>query len=142
MLRAVLDTDVLVAALLSDRGASRALVLAALDGEFVFLMSTALLLEYEAVLTRPSILESAAVVAADVASVLDELAAICSPVAANYRWRPQARDPNDDFVIEAAVSGRADVIASFNVRDIEAGARRFGIAVERPGDVLKNMRRG
>jgi len=49
----VLDTDVMVAALRSDRGASRQLLLAALDRQFELLLSVPLILEYEAVLTRP-----------------------------------------------------------------------------------------
>jgi predicted nucleic acid-binding protein len=48
----VLDTGVLVAALRSSMGASRQLLIAALDGRFELLLSVPLLLEYEAVLTR------------------------------------------------------------------------------------------
>jgi predicted nucleic acid-binding protein len=51
-MRLVLDTDVLVAAFRSERGASRELLIAALDTRFVLLASTAVWLEYEAVLTR------------------------------------------------------------------------------------------
>ncbi len=51
--RLVLDTDVLVAPFRSERGASRELLVSALDERFVLLASTALWLEYEAVLTRP-----------------------------------------------------------------------------------------
>ena len=51
----VLDTDVAVAALRSDRGDSRQLLLAALNRQFELLLSVPLLLEYEAVMTRPNI---------------------------------------------------------------------------------------
>jgi predicted nucleic acid-binding protein len=49
----VLDTTVLVAALRSDAGASRKLVMAALDRRLVLLLSVPLMIEYEAVLSRP-----------------------------------------------------------------------------------------
>lgn len=49
----VLDTDVLVAALRSDQGASRQLLMAALEHRVDMLVSVPLILEYEAVLTRP-----------------------------------------------------------------------------------------
>jgi predicted nucleic acid-binding protein len=49
----VLDTAVIVAAMRSDAGASRKLVLAALDRRFELLLSVPLALEYEAVLKRP-----------------------------------------------------------------------------------------
>jgi putative PIN family toxin of toxin-antitoxin system len=141
VLRAVLDTDVMVAAFASAAGASRRLLLAVLDREIRLLLSTPLLLEYETVLTRPARLEAAGVTAAEVLAVMDELAGLCVPVAFDYRWRPQAHDPDDDLVLETAINGGAEVIASFNIADMAAGARRFGLAVERPGMVLRRIRR-
>jgi len=98
MLRVVLDTDVMVAGLSSATGASRRLLLAVLDREVRMLLSTPLLIEYEAVLTRPAVLAMARVSAEEVVAVLDELLDLCAPVAFDYRWRPQARDPDDDLV--------------------------------------------
>ena len=141
VLRVVLDTDVMVAGLSSAAGASRRLLLAVLDGEVRMLLSTPLLVEYEAVLTRPAVLAMAGVSAEEVVAVLDELAGLCAPVAFDYRWRPQARDPDDDLVLETAINGGAAVVASFNVTDMQAGARRFGIAVERPGVVVRRIKR-
>ena len=138
-LRVVLDTDVMVAGFASDGGASRRLLMAALDGKVRLLLSTPLLVEYEAVLTRPAMLAMSGVSVEEVAAVLDELAGLCVKVAFDYRWRPQARDPNDDLVLETAINGGADAVASFNVADMQAGAQRFGIAVERPGAVVRRM---
>jgi putative PIN family toxin of toxin-antitoxin system len=138
-LRLVLDTDVVVAGFASATGASRRLLLAVLDEEAALLLSTPLLLEYEAVLTRPRVLAMAGVSAMEVTAVLDELATVCVPVAFDYRWRPQARDPDDDMVLETAVNGGADVVATFNAADMRRGAARFGIAAERPGVVLRRI---
>lgn len=135
-----MDTDVMVAALDSDGGASRQVLLGVLRGEAQLLLSTALLLEYEAVLTRAEVLAHSGLSASDVLKVLDELARLCTPVAFDYRWRPVARDDDDDFVVETAINGVADVIASFNIRDMTAGAASFGIPVERPAFVLRRMR--
>lgn len=140
VLRVVLDTDVVVAGFASGSGASRRLLMAALDEETRLLLSTPLSIEYEAVLTRPAVLAMAGVSAEEVAVALDELVALCVPVALDYRWRPQARDPNDDLVLETAINGGADVVASFNVADMQAGARRFCIPVERPGAVVRRMK--
>lgn len=57
-MRLVLDTDVLLAALRSDRGASRQLLINALDRDIEVLVSVPLMLEYEAVLTRPEHLDA------------------------------------------------------------------------------------
>ncbi len=140
-MRVVLDTNVVVAGFASAAGASRRLLLAALDGEIVFVLSTPLLLEYEVVLTRPGMLARAGVSSAEVLAVLDEFAGMGVPVAFDYRWRPQARDPEDELVLETAINGSADVVASFNVADMQSGAQQFGILVERPGVVVRRIGR-
>jgi predicted nucleic acid-binding protein len=68
----VLDTDVIVAALRSDRGASRQLLLAALNQQFEMLLSVPLILEYEAVLTRPQHLTACGLSITEVGRVLDD----------------------------------------------------------------------
>jgi hypothetical protein len=58
-------------------------------------------------------------------------------ISSHFLWRPQLRDPNDEMVLDAAVNGGADCIATFNIADYLPAAARFGIAVERPGDILR-----
>jgi hypothetical protein len=58
----------------------------------------------------------------------------------DFRWRPAADDPGDDHVLETAINGQAEVIATFNLEDMRRGAARFGIDVERPGIVLRRLR--
>lgn len=67
------------------------------------------------------------------------LAALCVPAAFDYRWRPVANDPDDDHVLETTINGEADMIASFNITNLAAGARPFGIAAERPVNVLRRL---
>nr|WP_119680490.1 putative toxin-antitoxin system toxin component, PIN family [Indioceanicola profundi] len=140
-MRVVIDTDVMVAALESASGASRALLLSILDGKAVLVCSTPLFFEYEAVLTRPQVLQRAGVTSVDVREFLDELASLCVPVGFDFRWRPVADDPDDDLVIETAVNGMADAIATFNIKDIRAGAENFGIIACRPVEVLRRITR-
>jgi putative PIN family toxin of toxin-antitoxin system len=139
MLRLVLDTDVVFAAFHSPAGASRRLLLEILDGKALLLLSATLMVEYEAVLTRPGNLKKFGIGVADVLSVLDEIAGLCVPVAFDYRWRPSAADPDDDLVLETAINGAANAIASFNLADMRAGAAPFGITVERPVDILRRI---
>ncbi|HZU31093.1 MAG TPA: PIN domain-containing protein, partial [Candidatus Angelobacter sp.] len=65
----VLDTDVIVAALRSDKGASRQLLLAALQGKFELLLSVPLIVEYEAVLTRPEHLAACGLNSTEIGSI-------------------------------------------------------------------------
>jgi predicted nucleic acid-binding protein len=111
-----------------------------LRGELAIAVSTPLLLEYEAVLTRPANLARAGLEALDVRAVLDALVGRAVRVHFDFRHRPVARDPNDDFVIETAINGGADTIVTFNMADMLSGAMRFGIKVVKPGEMLKEMR--
>ena len=92
-----LDTDVMVAALRSSRGASRQLLLGALSERFELLVSVPLFLEYEAVLTRQEHLAVSGLNKQEVERLLDDLAAIASPVRMAFRWRPQLPDPVDEM---------------------------------------------
>jgi putative PIN family toxin of toxin-antitoxin system len=136
----VLDTDVVVAGVVSPSGASRQLLIAAAERRLELLVSVPLMLEWEAVLKRPTILRAAKGSAPDMDVVLDQLAAAATAVELHFLWRPRARDPDDDMVLETAINGQADTVVTFNVRHIAAAARYFGIAVERPADLLRRLR--
>ena len=140
-MRLVLDTDVLVAALRSDRGASRQLLLCALGRDIEVLVSVPLMLEYEAVLTRPEHLDASGLTAEQVNEVLDALANVLIPVHMSFRWRPRLKDPGDEMVLETAVNGQAGRLVTFNVRHLAAAAREFGIRVFRPRDMWKEVQR-
>jgi putative PIN family toxin of toxin-antitoxin system len=138
--RYVLDTDVVVAALRSDQGASRQLLLAALNKQFDLMLSVPLILEYEAVLTRPEHLVACRVSRDEIDRVLDDLAAVAEPVKITFRWRPNLPDPDDDMVLETAVNGDADAIVTFNVRHFEPASRNFDCAVLLPREALQQIR--
>jgi len=140
-LRLVLDTDVLVAALRSDRGASRQLLLSALDREIEVLASVPLMVEYEAVLTRQEHLDASGLTSEQMNEVLDALAEIAIPVHLRFLWRPRLKDPADEMVLETAVNGGADRLVTFNLRHLAVAAREFGIRVSRPRDVWKEVGR-
>lgn len=140
-MKLALDTDVLVAAVRSRRGASGAWMRAILSGEATLLLSVPLALQYEAVLTRPEHLAAAGAVVEQVTMLLDTLFAVCRPVEISFLWRPILRNANDEMVREVAVNGRADRLLTFNERDF-AGANRFGVTVERPGPAWRSWRRG
>lgn len=138
-MRVVLDTDVLVAALPSDQGASRQLLLAALDQRFLMLVSVPLMLDYEAVLTRQEHLAAAGIAADDVNTVLDALAAVIEPVQLAFLWRPRLKDAADEMVLETAVNGTADRLVTFNLKHLGEAALEFGVRAMRPGKALREI---
>jgi putative PIN family toxin of toxin-antitoxin system len=141
VLRVVLDTDVLVAALRSDRGASRQLLISVLDRQFEALISVPLMVEYEAVLTRQEHLEASGLCAAEVNEILDAYAKIAIPVHLRFLWRPRLKDPADEMVLETAVNGTADRLVTFNERHLAIAAREFGVRVLPPRDFWKEVQR-
>lgn len=138
--RYVLDTDVVVAALRSDQGASRQLLLAALDKKFDLILSVPLILEYEAVLTRPEHLAACGTSKAEIGRVLDDLASVAEPVRITFLWRPNLPDPDDDMVLETAVNGNAHGIVTFNVRHFQVAGKTFDCAVLLPREALQQIR--
>lgn len=127
----------MIAAIRSDAGASRRLLIAALERRLTLLVSVPLLFEYQAVMTRSEHLMGSGLSVADIEVLLDAVAAVAEPVRLAFLWRPAVHDPNDDMVLEAAVNGRADAIVTFNVRDFGKIAMQFGVAVLTPAEALK-----
>jgi predicted nucleic acid-binding protein len=123
----------------SDAGASRRLLVAALERRLTLLASVPLMIEYQAVMTRPEHLKASGLSAADVNVLLDAVAAVVEPVRLAFLWRPVVRDPGDDMVLEAAVNGRADALVTFNIRDFVGVEEQFGVAVLSPGEAVRRL---
>ena len=132
----------MVAALRSERGASRRLLRTALEGQGLrLLVSVPLLIEYEAVMTRPVHLRAARLTTDDLGALLDAVAAVAERVELAFLWRPVLPDADDDMVLETAMNGRADGIVTFNRRDFEPAGRRFGTVVLSPGEAVGRLQR-
>lgn len=138
-MRFVLDTSVIVAALRSTSGASAAVLRSVRQGQGLLLLSTPLLLEYEAVCKEAVHLKASGLSTEEVDMVLNVLVARAERVETSYRWRPQLRDAADELVLEVVVNGRADALATFNTRDFTAAALRFGFELIGPKALLRRM---
>jgi len=136
----VLDTNVLLAGIMSNRGASFQLLRAMMDDRFSVLLSVPLFCEYEAKLKQPQIMEQHGLSEPDIDRVLDFFVDKALKVSFNFRWRPQLQDPNDEMVLETAVNGGARFIVTFNIKDFRRVAPRFGVAVEPPGAFLQRIK--
>ena len=141
MIDVVVDTNVLVAALRSNSGASRQLLLAALNRRFEVVVSVPLLLEYESVLKRRDQLEVMRATTEDIDILLSDFIAVAREVRLEYRWRSAIKDPKDDMVLETAINGGARTIITFNSQHFVEAAKRFGIRVKPPVEILRALRR-
>ena len=133
--RCVLDTNVLVAALRSSRGASFELLRRVPLGYFTLSVSVPLVMEYAEVLARPGLVP---VTGAAVAAVLDMVCAHSDPQPIHFLWRPQLTDPNDEMVLEAAVNSGAAFLVTHYVGDFTP-ASRFGVKVVTPAQFLLHL---
>lgn len=134
-----MDTDTIVAAMRSPTGASAALLRAARGGRVTLVATVPLCIEYEDVCSRPEHVAAAEFSSADLTVFLDAVVNLVEPVDVWFLWRPQLRDPGDELVLEAAVNGRAPVIATFNRRDFRPAADRFGMDILLPAEAIRRV---
>ena len=121
----VLDTNILVAALLRGGGSARAVLRACLRGAYLPVIGPALLAEYEDVMGRSALFEHSVLGPRDREAVLDALLSRCRWVEVFYAWRPNLPDEADNHLIELAVAAQADVIVTRNLRDVTRGEVKF-----------------
>lgn len=135
IIRVVFDTNVLVAALRSRTGASNYLVGLLSDETWELQLSQAVVLEYEEILKS----FTADFYLSDVE--IDEFIDILCYYARlhpkrYFSWRPISSDADDDIIIELAIQSGADVIVTFNKRDLRA-AEQFGINLLTPSEFIR-----
>ena len=135
-MRVVLDTCILFSALRSSSGASHRIVKSLPNSNLRPLISTPVFFEYEEVLRRPK--QFPHLTAKEIEDFLDFIASACDHVRINILWRPHLPAPDDDLILELAVSGRADAIITFNQRDF-VGSDQFGIRVISPRELIKEI---
>ncbi len=138
-MRLVVDTDVVVAAMRSPRGASAELLRRVDARKATMLLTVALALEYEAICTLAEHRLASGLSAPEAGIYVNGLIGMAEPVRAFFRWRPQLRDPGDELILEAAVNGQADAIVTFNVSHLRDAHKNFGIEVIRPGEALRRI---
>jgi putative PIN family toxin of toxin-antitoxin system len=134
--RVVLDTNVLVAAIRSRKGASFKLLSLVGRGHFEPVVSVPLALEYEDALARHA--AEAGLTADDAEAIVDYLCKVSLHQPVFFLWRPLLADPKDDMVAEVAIAAGCDFIVTFNARDF-AAVRQFKVRVVTPKEFLTNL---
>lgn len=134
--RIVLDTNVLIAALRSRRGASYRLLSLVGQGRFELCLSVPLVLEYESAGKRSA--DAVGLTRAHIDDVLDYLCSVSEHREVFYLWRPFLKDPLDDMVLEVAVESNAGFVVTHNLRHF-AGIERFGVRAMAPREFLREI---
>jgi putative PIN family toxin of toxin-antitoxin system len=136
MIRVVLDTNVLVAALKSSTGASYEILRLADLGVFQPVLSVSLITEYEDVLHRAKM--EIPLTSAQIDAVIDRICRVSINQRIHFLWRPFLKDPKDDMVFEAALASGAPFIVTFNLKDFQP-AGSMGIQAISPRDFLLKL---
>ena len=131
-----MDTNVLVSALRSSKGASFKLLSLIDAGKFSLCISVPLVLEYEASIKKEA--RATRLTVADLDAVIDYICHVAGHYKVYYLWRPFLRDPKDDMVLELAVISGADAVVTYNKVDFK-GIEQFGVKIVSPKDFLKQI---
>lgn len=133
----VVDTNIVIAGMRSKTGVSNAFLRRLNDPRLKFHISNALLLEYEEVLRREQ--TALGLSDQDIDDLLDGFCAIGEKHYRLFTWRPVSGDPDDDFLVELALSARVDYLVTYNLRDLQF-VEQYGITLVTPLGVLDMLR--
>ena len=121
----VIDTSVIISALIGPKGGSREILRLCLEGEHNPLMSNALFHECEDVAQRKRILTACPLGGNEIRTLLNAYYSTCQWVPIYYLWRPNAPDEGDNFLIELALAGNASHIITNNISDLKNAELKF-----------------
>lgn len=135
----VIDTNVFVAALRSQHGASYKLLMLLESGKFEFNLSVPLVIEYEDEEAGKRLVgKKSSLKASDVDDILDYVCSVANRRKVYYLWRPFLSDPKDDMVLELAISAGCEIIVTYNKDDFK-GVEQFGIRVLTAQEFLREI---
>ncbi|OGO39695.1 MAG: putative toxin-antitoxin system toxin component, PIN family [Chloroflexi bacterium RBG_16_56_8] len=130
----VMDTNVVIAALRSKKGASFKLLSLLGSKKFKTHDSVPLVLEYEDVIHRQQV--ELGLSLDGVSTLIDSLCALANHHEIYFLWRPTLPDANDELILELAVSAQCEYIVTHNIADF-SGVEQFGIRAVTPAEFLK-----
>jgi len=133
----VLDTNVIIAALRSKKGASNKLLSLVGTHKFEIHDSVALILEYEDVIQRQRV--ELGLSQNDVSDFIDALCSMAQHHKIYFLWRPTLSDVGDELVLELAVTAGCEYIVTHNIRDFK-NLDKFGIQAITPKGFLEVIR--
>ena len=137
----VVDTNIFVNALIGQKeSASRELLRQCLQGKYQPLMGNALFAEYQDVVNRDHITAVCPLTSIERTNLLAAFMSVCQWVRVYYLWRPNLPDEADNHLIELAVAGNAQIIATRNVKDFKRSQLKFSrLKVLKPEEILNNQ---
>lgn len=131
-----MDTNILVAAFRSRRGASFELFRRLRLAKWTAVLSNHLLFEYEEVLKREA--GRLALSNSDVDQVLNAICARSETWSLSYSWQPILSDPDDEPLVQLASESACRLITTHNIRHL-VPATKLGIEILKPAEFLTRV---
>jgi putative PIN family toxin of toxin-antitoxin system len=137
-IKIVVDTNVFISVLVGQsESASRELVRQCLRGKYQPLMGNALFAEYQDVVNRDNITALCPLTTNEKTNLLAAFMNVCQWIRVYYLWRPNLPDEADNHLIELAVAGNAQIIATKNIKDFQRSQLEFSqFQILKPEEVL------
>jgi putative PIN family toxin of toxin-antitoxin system len=141
MYKIVIDTNVLLSALFSNRGKSYKLIellgLKSQEGVRFNVVSVPLALEFEEVLLRPKNREKYNYFShEEIRLIISDIVSVSHRTKLHFLWRPFLKDSFDDKVLETAVNGQAQAIITYNTKDFAGVKKYFDIEILTPAELF------
>lgn len=100
-------------------------------------MGNALFAEYQDVVNRDHITDLCPLTTNEKMNLLAAFMNVCQWVRVYYLWRPNLPDEADNHLIELAVAGNAQIIATRNIKDFQRSQLQFSqFEILKPEEVL------
>ena len=137
-----MNTNVLLAAHISQSGASHKVLRLITNEKINLALSTQILLEYDDVLKREEILKLTRLNTEQVEDVLDLLVLLAQKQKIYYRLRPNLRDEDNNLFIGCAFASNSHYLSTSNIRDFYGGELRdFKFKAVTPKDFYQMWRK-
>ncbi len=137
-----IDTNVLLAALISQSGASHQILKLVTNEKITLALSTQIILEYDDVLKREELLKLTRLNHGQVEDVLDLLTLLAQQNNIYYRLRPNLKDEKDNLFIECAFASNSHYLLTSNSKDFNSGELKgFKFKVLTPKDFYQMWRK-
>lgn len=134
----IVDTSVIISALIGSKGAGREIIRQCLNGHYLPLISNALFSEYEDVTKREKILQLCPLTKQEISELLHSFYSVAQRTPIYFLWRPNIKDEGDNFLIELALAGNANCIITNNIGDFILSELNFpGLDIVTPEQFLK-----
>lgn len=137
MVRAVVETNILLAALRSRNGASFEVLRRYRQGEFSVVIANTVLTECEEVLKREG--PTFGLTGVTVNWFLDALCAGAEAFRVSGSWKPSLPDADDEPLAQLALEGKVGYLVTHNLRHFPA-ERLSGVGIVSPSEFLQILK--